>query len=99
MPQELEANFPHVTAEQWADMEAPREILAARLVVSRHITGIPKRAYLTGTADNAPVVRGVADLAAAAYALLDVTPGAGMTNSQAIAHANLTAILETFDHV
>lgn len=48
-----------------------REIKAARNIVSRRIDGIPKRGYIMGDCDSAPVIQGVADMTTAAYALLD----------------------------
>lgn len=72
MPQERDSNYPYPTAEDAAASLGGREAKAARNIVARHVTGIPRRAYLMGESDHAPVVRGVADLTAAVYALLDI---------------------------
>lgn len=67
MPQERENQYPHVTPEEWQrirDEQDPADT-AARAIVARHITGVPRRAFLTGENDGAVVVRGVKDFAAA----------------------------------
>lgn len=97
MPQELDSNYPHVTPEEWATMEAPRDVLAARLVMSRHVTGIPRRGYRVGSADQAPVSKGVQELAEAAYALLDAVGVEIMDEGSAKAANALLDVLEKYD--
>lgn len=71
MPQERENQFPFPTAEDVAESPGTREQKAARNVIVRYVTGIPRRGYLLGESDHAPIYRGVADLTAACYALVD----------------------------
>lgn len=71
MPQERHHDYPFPTA---ADVEAAtggREIKAARNIMVRNIPGLIRRPYLMGDSDHAPILRGVADLTTACYALLD----------------------------
>lgn len=67
----LQNPYPYPTAAEVETFEGTREQKAARNIVSRHITGIPKRGYLKGDCDHAPVLKGVVDLTSACYALLD----------------------------
>jgi hypothetical protein len=73
MPQERENQYPHVTLEVWEAVKqgVPRELLAARVVMSNRITGIPHRPYLTGESDHAPVLQGIAEFTTLVYALVD----------------------------
>lgn len=75
MPQERESQYPVITPEEWEKIKAevPREIAAARVTMASKITGIPRRPYLTGSSDSAPVLQGVAELARLVYVLLDAT--------------------------
>ncbi|WLJ71166.1 hypothetical protein [Sphingomonas phage Carli] len=73
MPQERDSQYPVATAEEWESIKqgVPREMAAARLIVSRKVGGIPHRPYVTGQSDHAPVVQGVAEFAGAVYDLID----------------------------
>lgn len=73
MPEEKPNVTPDFTEADWnaAKDGVPREMAAARLIVSREIGGIPYRPYLRGDSDHAPVVRAVAGFAGKVYALLD----------------------------
>lgn len=79
MPQELENQFKMPTAEQMAEMPGDRETKAARNLMVRKISGIPRKAFLTGDNDHAPILMGLVDLTTAIYALLDAIPA--RTNS------------------
>ena len=73
MPEERNNPSPTMDKAAWdeARKDVPREIQAARLIVSRRIGGIPYRPYLNGDCDHAPVVKGVAEFAGLVYDLLD----------------------------
>lgn len=73
MPQERESQYPHVTREDWEKIKAetPRARTAARAVIVRQITGAPRRGYLTGDSDHAPILRGVEEFMDKVWALLD----------------------------
>ncbi len=71
MPQERDHNYPFPTAEDVEAAPGSRAVKAARNIMVRHIRGIPRRAFLSGENDPAPVVRGVLDLTTAVYELLD----------------------------
>ena len=73
MPEEKRNVTPTFTADDWEETrkDIPREVAAARLIVSREIGGIPFRPYLRGDSDRAPVVKAVAGFAGKVYALLD----------------------------
>src|SRR6478609_5801579 len=79
MPQERENQYPNVTREVWEEAKqgVPREILAARVLMARRITGIPHRPYLLGESDHAPVFKGLAEFTAMVYALVDAIDNAG----------------------
>lgn len=83
MPQERDHPYPHPTA---ADVEAApgdRETKAARNIVSRHIPGIPKRGYMLGDSDSAPILQGVRDLTAETYKLVDLIDEANINGKPA----------------
>lgn len=63
--------YPFPTAAEALAAPGTREEKAARNVISRHVHGIPKRAFILGEADHAPVMHGIRDLVTAVYALLD----------------------------
>lgn len=73
MPEERNTAVPVMDKAVWDEARegVPREIQAARLIVSRRIGGIPYRPYLTGDCDHAPVVKSVAEFAGLVYDLLD----------------------------
>lgn len=73
MPEERNTAVPVMDQAAWdeARKDVPREMQAARLIVSRRIGGIPYRPYLTGDCDHAPVVKSVAEFAGLVYDLLD----------------------------
>lgn len=83
MPEEKNNPHPTVTREEWEGLRAqtPREVAAARRIVSREIRGLYERAYLTGQSDHAPVLRGVQGFASRAYSLSDAIDAAGGLNS------------------
>lgn len=74
MPQERDSQFPFPTAEEVEAAPGDRAAKAARNIVSRRIDGIPKRAYVMGECDHAPVVQGVRDFAEEVYALIEAIP-------------------------
>lgn len=63
--------YPYPTATDVAGAPGDRETKAARNIISRNITGIPKRGFVLGEADNAPIIRGIKDLTTALYPLID----------------------------
>lgn len=63
--------FPFPIASEVEAAPGTREQKAARNVIARHVQGIPRRAILLGDNDHAPIPRGVLDLVAAVYELLD----------------------------
>jgi hypothetical protein len=67
--------YPHPTAADAELAPGTREDKAARNIVSRLVTGIPKRAYITGDSDHAPVVKGVKEFTTAVYEMLDAIDG------------------------
>jgi hypothetical protein len=73
VPEERPSSAPVVDQAAWdrAKEGVPREMAAARLIVSREIGGIPYRPYLMGDSDHAPVVKAVAGFAGKVYGLLD----------------------------
>lgn len=75
MPQDRNNPFPFPTAEEVEAAPGDRAIKAARNIVSKRIDGIPKRGYVLGDCDHAPVVQGVRDFAEEVYVLLDSLEG------------------------
>lgn len=73
--------YPFPTAEEVAAAPGDRADKAARNIVSRRIDGIPKRGYVLGDCDHAPVVKGVRDFAEAVYSLLDALVDDGLGNN------------------
>lgn len=71
MPQERHNPFPFPIASEVEAAPGTREEKAARNIIVRRITGIPRRGYLLGDCDSAPVLKGIVDLTTACYALLD----------------------------
>lgn len=63
--------YPYPTAEEVEAAPGDRADKAARNIVSRRIDGIPKRGYVLGDCDHAPVVKGVRDFVEAVYAFMD----------------------------
>ena len=77
MAEDKRANpYPFPTATDAENAPGDRATKAARNIASRRFTGIPKRAYILGDADGAPIVQGVRDFADAVYALVDLIDGA-----------------------
>ena len=60
----------------------------------RNVTGIPRRAFLMGESDHAPILRGVADLTTACYKVLDTLADRFEDSSESDALDELRAILE-----
>lgn len=75
MPQERQNVYPYPTATDVANAPGDRADKAARNIVSRRIEGIPKRGYIMGECDHAPVVKGIRDLCEEVYVLLDSLEG------------------------
>lgn len=75
MPQDREHNFPFPTAADVAAAPGGREIKAARNIMVRNVPGIPRRAFLMGESDHAPILQGVKDLTTEVYVLLDSLEG------------------------
>lgn len=71
MPAEIENPYPFPTAAEVAMWSVNRETDAARNIMARHISGIPRRPFLNGSSDHSPVFKGVLDLTTAVYRLLD----------------------------
>ncbi len=94
MPQERHNPFPYAIASEVEATEGSREAKAARNVVSRHVGGIPKRSYLLGQSDHAPILAGVRDLAAAAYAVIDTVDWNQVGPEALDACGQLKAVLE-----
>lgn len=67
MPQERENQYPHLTADDWQKIREEHDPAdtAARAIVARHITGVPRRAFLVGENDHSSVMQGVRDYTAA----------------------------------
>lgn len=63
--------FPHPTATDVERAPGDRETKAARNIISRNITGIPKRGYMLGENDSAPILQGIKELTRVCYMLLD----------------------------
>lgn len=95
MPQERHNPFPYPTRRDVEEAPGSREIKAARNIMVRNIPGVPRRDYLLGHNDRAPILRGVADLTAAAYAVLDAIDSGDTAALHATANT-LDAILK--DH-
>lgn len=102
MPQERDNQYPHVTAEQWEDIKrnTPREVVAARALIARNITGVPKRPYLVGDNDHAPILRGLVEFTTEVYKLVDAIDAAnpGLTGDPADriidANAEIVSMME-----
>lgn len=75
MPQDRSNPIPFPTAEEVEAAPGDRAIKAARNIVSRRIEGIPKRGYIMGECDHAPVVKGIRDLTEAIYDFMDKLDG------------------------
>lgn len=76
MSQERENQYPHVTKADWEAIKAEHDPAntAARAVVARYITGVPRRAFLTGENDHSVVMRGVTEFTAAVLDVLNHHP-------------------------
>ncbi len=72
MPQERESQFPMVTAAEVEAAPGDPATKAARNIMVRNIPGIPRRAYLIGSNDHAPIVQGLVVFTGAVIALLDL---------------------------
>lgn len=75
MPQERSSQYPFPTATDALSAPGDRADKAARNIVSRRIDGIPKRGYIMGDCDHAPIVQGVRDLAEVIYDFMDKLDG------------------------
>lgn len=81
MPQERENQFPMPTAGEVEEVPGHPAVKAARNIVSRHITGIPKRGYVMGTCDSAPILRAVAEFAEAVQEMIAAIPDSQLNGS------------------
>lgn len=73
--------FPYPTAAEIENAPGDRAIKAARNIVTRRVHGIPRKSFLLGESDRAPVLQGVADFTAAVYDLIDKIPAADLNGS------------------
>lgn len=72
MAEDKRANpFPFPTAEEVEAAPGSPAQKAARNIVSRYIDGIPKRGFVLGGSDSAPIVKGITDLTTLCYELLE----------------------------
>jgi len=72
MAEDKKANpYPYPTAEEVAAAPGERGIKAARNIATRRFEGIPGRAFLLGSNDHSPMLRGIADLTELCYRILD----------------------------
>ena len=99
MPQEREAQYPHVTPEEWREIRAktPRALAAARVLMCRNIHGIPRRPYLIGDNDHSPILKGLVEFCEMAYRLVDAvdnSPQAHLRDSVIDANADLVQMME-----
>lgn len=79
MAEDKRANpYPITTAAEAEAAPGSREQKAARNVAVRQFGGIPRRAFLLGDNDHSPVLRGIVDLATAAYKLADAIDAANL---------------------
>lgn len=62
---------PTTAAAEIESSPGDRAAKAARFIVVRHIPGGPRRTYLIGDNDHAPILAGVRDLTAACFKVLD----------------------------
>lgn len=100
MPQERESQSPIVTAEEWQKIKAetPRDLVAARALMARNITGIPRRPYLTGDNDSAPILRGLREFCAAVYAVVDAVDQTDGYADLIDRNAEVVAMMEELPH-
>lgn len=94
MPQEREHGFPYPTAAEVDAAPGDPATKAARNIMVRNITGIPRRAFLMGDNDAAPILQGVADLTAVCYAVIDAIPPDQMNGTLRDRVGELRATLE-----
>lgn len=74
MPQERNNPYPYPTAEEVEAAPGDPATKAARNIMVRHITGVPRRSFLMGDNDHAPVLQGVADLTRVCLAVIEAIP-------------------------
>lgn len=79
MPSEekMKNPYPYPTATDVANAPGSREIKAARNLISRNVEGIPKRGYVLGDCDHAPILRGLEKFTTLVYVLLDLIEDSG----------------------
>ena len=94
MPQERNNPYPFLSPEEIAAIPGTREQKAARFVAARHILGLFRNPYLKGECYHASILRGIADLSAAAFRMLDADP---LSEEFTAARLALTAILDGSD--
>ncbi len=74
MPQERDNQYPVTTAQEVDAAPGDPATKAARNIMARRISGIPKRPFLLGQCDHAPVLMGVAEFTGAVQDLLAAAP-------------------------
>lgn len=94
MPQERESQFKHLTRAEVEEMPGDRATKAARNVMVRNVTGIPRKAFLTGENDHAPILKGVKDVTEAIYGVLDAIPADQLNGTLRERVGALNAILD-----
>ena len=88
--------FPYPTAAEVDEAPGSRIDKAARNIVSARIQGIPRRAFLLGHNDKAPVVQSVREFISVVADLIDSIPPAELTGSLRAAVVEVEAMM--MDH-
>lgn len=94
MPQERDSQYPYPTRAEVDAMPGDRALKAARNIMVRNVTGVPRRPFLMGENDHAPILNGVKDLTEAVYEVLDAIPPDQMNGTLREKVEGLTAILD-----
>jgi hypothetical protein len=63
--------YPFPTAAEIEAAPGDRETKAARNIMVRNVPGIPRRPFLLGDSDHAPILQGVKDLTTVCWAVID----------------------------
>ena len=75
MPQERSNPYPNATPAEVEAAPGGRGMKAARNIAVRKFGGIPVRAFLLGTNDHSPMLRGIEEFAEEVWVLLDSLEG------------------------
>lgn len=94
MPQERHNPFPFPIASEVEAAPGTREIKAARNIMVRHIPGVPRRDFLLGQNDHAPILQSVHELTSAAYTLLDAVDWNSVSEDARTAAFTMKQIME-----